>query len=179
MSYTRNFTTTTKSSTRKRIISLVQHQNLDMMDNVSTDNETVNDHFVDVPTMKAFVTQKGTSLEWLNTTSQRMKLVRTLGGRHGKKQQDRVAYGLPSKVCKLLTGSVKCPKTFFRFGLHKDGLFYASPSNEKNLEIYNECMIRFVDLNGDMMSKVTSHKPKGKPKVWRMFLITSLMHIIT
>ena len=157
------------------------------MDNVSSDNDTVNDHFVDVPTMKTFVTQQRTSLEWLNTTSQRMKLIRTLGGRNGNKKQDRVAYGLPSKVRKLLSGSVKCPRTLFRFGLHRDGLFYASPSNEKNLEIYNECMTRFVDLQRvtstarDKMSNVTSHKSKVIPKVWMIVshCITNVYHHIT
>ena len=79
------------------------------------------DYFGDIESIGVFATTCNASLEWINCEAKRLRLVKTLTGR-SRKRNDRVGFGLSTKVSRL----TKCPRTLFKFGLRKNGLFHPS-----------------------------------------------------
>ena len=102
-------------------VDLLAENNVMTIDTLSaaTDDETK--YFGDIESINTFATTCNASLEWINAEAKRLRLIKTMSGRCGKKN-DRVGYGLSTTPSRI----TQCKRTLFKFGLRKNGLFQPS-----------------------------------------------------
>ena len=103
-------------ATATKPVDLVEDSKLD-----SAVKEDACKFFGDIESISAFATTCNASLEWLNAEAKRLKLIKTMSGRSGKKN-DRLGFGLSTTPSRI----AQCKRTLFKFGLRKNGLFQPS-----------------------------------------------------